>query len=507
MVPTLSIKSPIHRIGGAGARLLAALACALAGGRLLCGETGCLAPDESGGSNSLLNSLAAGRVPISPPGAGGPERSMAPAIPTREYYDYQTQSGDTLYTVAVRFNAYYSEIMALDGLNLPEKGLLNPGRGLRIPKKFTKTTDSARLFPDSEIVFSQTSAKFNVDGFLAGERGYLFGYADGDGLTGGGIIRKLAQENSINPKILLALLEYTSGWVTNKQPPAATVDYPMRFQDPWSKGLNAQMMLAINYLERGYYGWRDARILCLYFNNGENLRLAPDLNAGTVAVMYYFSKVTSDSTSWRAAVDRFFAVYTGFFGDPWARALEPLYPSELYPPWLILPFPLGQSWCFSNGPHGAWDARGPEAAVDFAPEQYEYSGPETRTILASVSGCVVRSEGNTVVIDLDCDGSENTGWALFYYHLSEQGRIRPNSKVSQGQKIGYASCEGGACSGIHIHMARKFNGEWILAGGAIPLVLSRWVMTAGAEGEWRLVRGGGAVIASKDCKFANIVAR
>ena len=497
----------LQRFCEAAARAMAVLVCLLAGGRILCGDAGWFPRAGSGGMSLLLPAQAAGRIPIPPAGAGIPEQSIAPSHLSQEYYEYQTQSGDTLYTVAVRFNAYYNEITALNGLHLPEKGLLNPGWGLRIPKKFTKTTEPARLFPDSEIVFSRTSEKFNVDDFLAGKRGYLLSYADEEGLTGGGIIRKLARDNSINPKILLAMLEYTSGWVTNKQPPAYTVDYPMRFQDPWSKGLNAQMMLAINYLERGYYGWRDARILYLYFNDGENLRLAPDLNAGTVAVMYYLSKVTGDSTAWRAALEDFSAVYAGLFGDPRASALEPLYPAELYPPWLILPFPLGPAWCFSNGPHGAWDARGPEAAVDFAPEQYEYSGPETRTILASASGCVVRSEGNTVVIDLDCDGSENTGWNLFYYHLSGQDRVQQGSKVSQGQKIGSASCEGGACSGIHVHLARKFNGEWILAGGAIPLVLSRWVMTAGAEGEWRLVRGGGAVIASKDCKFANMIAR
>lgn len=316
------------------------------------------------------------------------------------------------------------------------------------------------------------------------------------------------RENSINPKILLSLLEYTSGWVTNKHPSKETLDYPMKFPDPYSRGLYRQLMLAINYLEKGYYNWREAKILCLYFNDGETIRLAPDLNAGTVAVLYYFSKISNTSALWEQNVKDFYTQYSGFFGDPAAEPLEPLYPKELYPPSLILPFPIGQSWCFSNGPHGAWDAKGPEAAVDLAPPQDEYSDALSRMLVASASGCVVRSEKNTVVIDLDCDGLEQTGWNIFFYHLSEEGRARAKSKVRQGQKIGYASSAGGVSSGIHVHVALKYNGEWILAGGPIPFSLSRWVLAAGdAAGEWLFLRSGRAVVSSNDCDFPNMIYR
>jgi LasA protease len=264
-------------------------------------------------------------------------------------------------------------------------------------------------------------------------------------------------------------------------------------------------------LERGYYGWREAKILCLYFNNGTNIRLAPDLNDGTVAVMYYFSKMTGTPAAWSAAVEKFFALHTSLFGDPRATAAEPLFPGELYQPYLILPFSLGQSWCFSYGPHGVWDSKGPAAALDFAPPQDECSDPLTRMILASAPGCVVRSEKNAVVLDLDCDGSERTGWNLFYYHLAEEGRARQNSRVAQGQKIGYASCEGGLCSGIHVHMARRYNGEWILAGGPIPFTLSGWQLGTFESDEtgagWKYFRGGRAVVASVNCYFENMIAR
>jgi LasA protease len=440
----------------------------------------------------------------------GPDRSTAyvpPAGDLEDFYAYQTQAGDTLHAVAVRFNASYSEIQPMEGAHLPERGLLPTGRTLRIPKKFTATTESARLFPDSEIVYSPTSAGFSVAAFILGKRGYLSAYTDEDGKSGSEILLQLARENSINPKMLLAMLDYTSGWVSGPSPASPTLDYPMRFIDPYSRGLYKQMMLAVNFLERGYYGWREANVLYLYFGNGEAVRLAPDLNAGTVAVMYYFSKISKDPAAWKAGMADFFGRYSELFGDPRENALEPLFTAELHQPFFVLPFAIGSSWCFSNGPHGAWDSKGPAAALDFAPPQYEHSAAVTRMLLASATGCIVRSGENAVVLDLDCDGSEQTGWNLFYYHVAEDGRVREGSIVRKGEKIGYASSAGGFSTGIHVHMARKYNGEWILAAGAEPFSLSGWTVSAGAGGEWDLVRNGRTVIASADCNFPNMVFR
>jgi LasA protease len=424
------------------------------------------------------------------------------------FYHYRTQAGDSLSAVAARFNAFSREIQAVDGSSLRERGFLPPGRELTIPKKFSITTESTHWFPDSEIVFSRTSEKFNAEDFIRSKGGYLSAYTDQDGRPGDAIIMKLARENSINPRILLALLEYTSGWVTNPTPAAATLDYPMRFRDVYSRGLDRQMMLAINYPERGYCGWRSANILCPSFTDGQTIRLAPDLNAGTVAVTYYFSKITGDPAAWKRERGKFFALYAGFFGDPRESALDPLFPQELDQPDFILPFSIGQSWCFSNGPHGAWDAKGPAAAIDFAPPQFEYSGPQTRLLLASATGCVVRADPDTVMIDLDCDGDEHAGWDIFSYHVSEEGKARLGSKVHRGQKIGYASSEGGLNTGIHVHMAHKFNGEWMLADGPLPFSVSRWTLTAGgAGGEWFFLRDGAKIAASVDCDFEDMIYR
>jgi LasA protease len=84
-----------------------------------------------------------------------------------------------------------------------------------------------------------------------------------------------------------------------------------------------------------------------------------------------------------------------------------------------------------------------------------------------------------VVIDLDGDGLEETGWNILYLHIADKDRIAEGAKVEIGDRLGHASCQGGLATGTHVHMSRKFNGEWMLAGGPVPLILSGWVTAAG----------------------------
>jgi hypothetical protein len=52
--------------------------------------------------------------------------------------------------------------------------------------------------------------------------------------------------------------------------------------------------------------------------------------------------------------------------------------------------------------------------------------------------------------------------------------------VKQGDPIGHPSCEGGMSDASHLHIARKYNGEWIAADGPLPLVMSGWQFHSGA---------------------------
>jgi LasA protease len=84
-----------------------------------------------------------------------------------------------------------------------------------------------------------------------------------------------------------------------------------------------------------------------------------------------------------------------------------------------------------------------------------------------------------VALDLDGDGDEGTGWVLVYMHVAEQGRVPVGTWVEQDAPIGHPSCEGGQSSGTHVHLARKFNGEWLGVGEPFPIILSGWRAFAG----------------------------
>ncbi len=261
------------------------------------------------------------------------------------------------------------------------------------------------------------------------------------------------------------------------------------------------MTWAVNQLSMGYYGWRSGILTELTFSDGNTLRIEPTLNAGTVAVMTLFSRQHS-LNEWLRIMDQnsgFASFYQDMFGDAWARAdaVGTFFPPNLTQPNMILPFEPRVTWSFTGGPHSAWGLDGPLAAIDFAPRSNKSGCVPTETwILAMVSGLIVRSGNGVVMVDVDGDGSEQTGWDIMYLHVATKDRVALGEWVEQGDRIGHASCEGGNSTGTHTHIARKYNGEWMLAKGPIPFVLDGWTVVAGDKPYiGKLVKGNNVITA------------
>ena len=123
---------------------------------------------------------------------------------------------------------------------------------------------------------------------------------------------------------------------------------------------------------------------------------------------------------------------------------------------------------------------------------------------APADGVIARSAEATVILDLDGDGDEHTGWVLFFFHVATEGRIAEGAKVKKGDLLGFPSCEGGISTGTHIHVARRYNGEWIPAAGLLPFVLDGWVAEYGGTAyEGTLTKGSKVVPACKGCARAD----
>jgi LasA protease len=419
---------------------------------------------------------------------------------------YSSQSGDSLEAVALHFGVQVSEITST--VALPASGLLNPGTPLIIPNRLsqTLTSPSLEIIPDSELVFSPSAQSFDIAGYVSSAGGYLDSFREPRGnikITGAEGVRLMAFGSSISPRMLLALIQYYTGWVEGPVKPDVNPDYPLGFKDPLYKGLYQQLRLIVRELLAGYYGWRDGTLSKLTFPDGSTIPLAPGLNAGTVALQYLFSKHLNQ-VDWISAIDPetgFPSLVSSMFGDPWVRAQEtgPLFPPDLTQPPFTLPFEVGVPWTLTGGPHPAWEQETALASLDFAPAMIAPGcGESSAWVVAIASGLIVRSADGYVVLDLDGDGFEQTGWVVLYQHIATKDRVPAGKWVTAGDHIGHPSCEGGTATGTHVHIARKYNGEWVSAGDPLPFVMSGWTAHAGiAPYKGTLTKGDKVVTASQ----------
>jgi LasA protease len=113
-----------------------------------------------------------------------------------------------------------------------------------------------------------------------------------------------------------------------------------------------------------------------------------------------------------------------------------------------------------------------------------------------------------VMQDLDGDGLEQTGWTVLYMHIESRNRVQPGTYVRAGERIGHASCEGGISTGTHLHLARRYNGEWIPADGPLPFTLDGWVSKGtGSEYNGILTKNGVVIEAWEGRREENQISR
>jgi murein DD-endopeptidase MepM/ murein hydrolase activator NlpD len=128
--------------------------------------------------------------------------------------------------------------------------------------------------------------------------------------------------------------------------------------------------------------------------------------------------------------------------------------------------------------------------------------------VAVADGPILRAGNGAVIQDLDGDGLEQTGWVVLYMHIEGRDRVKPGTVLKAGERIGHPSCEGGASSGTHMHLARKYNGEWIPADQTLPFILDGWVSRGdNREYDGFLERKGKTIEAWEGVRQENIITR
>ena len=439
-----------------------------------------------------------------PPAVSPTPLPVRPSYNPGELVDYIAQTGDSLPALAAHFNTTAAEILEANPIIPKDASTLPPGLPMEIPIYYLPLWGSPfKILPDNLFVNSPSQVGFDTSAFVTQQPGWLKDYreyAGGANRTGAEIVDYVAANFSISPRLLLAILEYQTGALTQPEPPAGP--YLLGHVSYMHRGLYLQLVWAANSLNNGYYGWRGGHLREFEHPDGQLERPDPWQNAASVGIQYYYSRHHSRLDYERATgPDGLVKTYQSLFGDPWA-AEQVHIPGSLQQPPLLFPFAAGEAWTYTGGPHTGWGKGEPLAGIDFAPPAVVGGCSATeKWATALADGVVVRSEAFIVVLDLDGDGDERTGWVIFYLHVGTAGRVKRGAILRAGDPIGHPSCEGGITTGTHIHIARKYNGEWIAADGPLAFNLEGWIAHNGKKPyEGTLTRNGVTVTA---CKCSN----
>ncbi len=406
-----------------------------------------------------------------------------PAYDPGQLVDYVAQDGDTLPSLAAHFNTSVAEILQANPIIPQDATSMPPGLPMKIPIYYLPLWGSMyQIIPDHAFVMGPTLIGFDTQAFINQHDGWLKDYSEyaGDAnRSGAGVVDYVATNFSVSPRLLLAVLEYQSGALSQSSPPDDI--YPLGYRERYHRGLYLQLVWAANILNNGFYGWRSGNLTQFDHPDGRTERPDPWQNAASVGVQYYYSRLYSGDKYLQATGPNGLAqTYAELFGDPW-QSDTVIIPGSLQQPPFILPFESGRSWNFTGGPHTGWGAGEPYAAIDFAPTGVTQCTATGEWVIAMANGQVVREDTGVLVLDLDGDGNERTGWVIFYLHIRSDQKVALGTYVHAGDKLGHPSCEGGESTGTHVHIARKYNGEWIPADGPMALNLSGWVVHNGSR--------------------------
>ena len=391
---------------------------------------------------------------------------------------YTVRSGDTLSGIAVAYGTTVESLMRINGLKNADQ--LAAGQRLQISLAAKHTGPATLLIPDSELVYGPAYKEFDIAQATATLPGMFKDYREtlqGVEMTGADIVKLVAEQYSIGPRVLLALLELRSGWLTDPEPPKDQLAYPLGYTAfTHMSGLYRQLSIAADALNTGFYGWWLDTLWLIQMRDGTYVQFSTQLNGGTAGVQRALAPSAVTHDDWLADLDRFATVYRDLFGDPFARAVEPLIPAGLQAPDLIVPWPKGAVWYYTGGPHPGYGTQGAFSALDFTTGERNLGcAPSSQWATAAADGLVVHSRDGLVLQDLDGDGFVGTGWVIFYLHLASDGRVANGTMLKAGDKIGHPSCEGGVSNATHLHIARRFNGIWIAADDPRwPMTLSGW---------------------------------
>ncbi len=334
------------------------------------------------------------------------------------------------------------------------------------------------IISDGQFVFGPNVHGFDLHRYLTDISSPLLNQADA--------IEAWCLYASVNPRLVLTLLEMDGMRVTGAQPretERGASDAPM-VTDEQLEDLVTR--LANSFYQHLYAaGSRSTEMpapesIILDFNDGTTLAVTDKTSSASFAVWAAWApthtKAQLDHLSLDSNPDGFQQTWLRLF--PADHPLDSANvinapsapPSEL----LQFPFPVGQTWYF-NGTHN-WNGGGlgrPFSSMDFYTSGGSCGAPPNDYSVAAAAGNGYHPNGAYCWYRID----HGSGWMTSYYHLRN---VRNDGGVNKNDPIGTIACEtcvGGRATGPHVHFSLLYNGAYAELNGTR---LSGWTVASGS---------------------------
>jgi hypothetical protein len=345
--------------------------------------------------------------------------------------------------------------------------------GTQLASRLASAGIQAPIVSDGEFVWGPNVGRFSVEAYLR-DRGSPFAdYSDE--------VAQWADYTSVNPKVLLTVLEMRFGLVSGTEQTMTPAQIRSAIH-------TTSLTLAKRFYEHLYtFGTRrppgkgrppSAPLVTL--SDGTTAQIDPSLPSGTFAVAATLGQ-SSGLSRWQAQMSPagsggFTQVYGAMFpgSDPTSTTND-INPPAATPPDSLLqfPFPQGAVWVY-GGPH-SWngDSTPPFSSMDFFLRGGTCSNPPFYYAVSAAGGSAYHPSHYSCWIEIDHGG----GWTTSYYHLLNtfgEGGVSRNWTMGS---IACQLCAGGWASGPHVHFSLKYNGSYVSLEG---VKLSGWTVHVGS---------------------------
>ncbi|MGC8874670.1 MAG: peptidoglycan DD-metalloendopeptidase family protein, partial [Chloroflexia bacterium] len=370
---------------------------------------------------------------------------------------------------------------------------------LSTPPPTTPSPVLPALLDDGRLFYEPGWGSLEVRRYLEGRPGTLAGLSLWIGDTEmpmADIISGKCLLYGLNPKVVLALLEFQSGLIDAPEPSPDALAWAMGRRHWEDEGLEPQIDWAVRELFRATRDFPLAKELVL--SDGSTVPIPPGTNLGSYALMRVVALAGGASDIQRLlgpGPSSFTAVYRRLFGEDPRQPLADL-PSPAEHPFLAQPYEgtFEVTSIFDHqGPFLSEDG----SLISYLGEEasglpydghdgWDYALDAGVPILAAADGVVAwagNSNDRCATIARGVILDHGNGYQTLYWHL-DTVTVDIGQRVRQGERIGTAGATGCA-DGPHLHFGVHFLGRETDPEGWCGLQDDPWALhPAGTGSRW-----------------------